>query len=240
MRNVVLAAITLMAVAAPAHAQMQWRDRGFVNVNFLGQPASRDVTATGSFDLYDEVATFEAPREIGGGFVFDLSGGVKVWRNLAVGLGYSRFSNTSPATVTASIPDPFVTDSPHVQTLDAGELEHSENAFHISAVWFWPVTDKIDVAVSAGPSFFNVDDESVVISEANVAPGTPTVTGVDRVSDSETGVGINLGVDVTYLVTPRIGAGVLLRYAGASVDLPGIDGLDVGGFHLGAGIRVRF
>jgi hypothetical protein len=238
MRNVVLAAAIALAVAAPAQAQMVWQDRGYVNVNGLVQTVSRDVSATGSFDLYDEVATFQAPREIGGGAVLDLSGGYKVWRNLAIGLGYSRFSNTDNVTVTAQIPDPILFDSPNQQTLSAGDLEHSESAVHVSAVWFWPVTDKIDVAVSAGPSFFTVKQTSV--TSITVQPNTSVATGVNISNVKESGTGGHVGLDVTYLLTPRIGAGVLLRYAGTSVDLPGADGLGVGGFQLGLGARLRF
>jgi len=49
------------------------------------------------------------------------------------------------------------------------------------------------------------------------------------------------GLDVTYLVTPRYGAGVLLRYTRGSIDIEGAtDSLAVGGFQIGAGLRVRF
>jgi outer membrane protein with beta-barrel domain len=238
MKNV-LGVITLVLAAAPAHAQtMQWQDRGFANVNILAQPQSRNVTVSSSFDLYDEPATVEGPRKIGGGAVFDVSGGYRVWRNLAVGLGYSYFADSSNVTATARIPDPLVFDQPVQQDLNAGKLDHSENAVHISAVWFWPVTDKIDVALSAGPSIFNVSDRGV--SGVTVQPNTSIATGVITDKASETGIGINAGVDVTYLVTRKIGAGVLLRYAGSSVDLPTVQSLNVGGFQIGAGLRYRF
>jgi hypothetical protein len=238
MRNVVLGAALVFAVAGPAQAQMVWTDRGYANLNGLLQTASRDVSASGSFDLYEEVATFDAPREIGSGMVVDLSGGYKVWRNLAIGLGYSRFSNTDNVTVTARIPDPIVFDSPNEQTLSAGDLEHSESAVHLSAVWFYPVTDKIDVAFSAGPSFFTVKETHV--TAVTVQSNTSIVSGVSVGNAKESGTGLHAGVDMTYLVTPRIGAGVLLRYAGTSVDLPGAEDTGVGGFQLGVGVRVRF
>lgn len=235
----VLGIIALVLAATPAHAQMmQWQDRGYANVNILAQPQSRNVTASSTFELYGEQATVDGPRKIGGGPVFDLSGGYRVWRNLAVGLGYSHFADSSNVTVTARIPDPLVFDNPVQQDLNAGKLDHSENAVHISAVWFWPVTDKIDVALSAGPSIFNVSDQGV--SGVTVQPNTSIATGVTTSKDSETGVGVNLGVDVTYLITPKIGAGVLMRYAGASVDLPTVDSLKVGGFQIGVGGRYRF
>jgi hypothetical protein len=238
MKASVLGVIALVLTAAPAYAQMQWQDRGFANVNVLAQPQSRDVTVTSTFSLYDETATATGPRKIGGGGVFDISGGYRVWRNLAIGLGYSHFSDSSGVNVTASIPDPLVFDSPNVQQLDAGKLDHSENAVHISAVWFWPVTDKIDVAVSAGPTIFNVSDQG--ITGVTVQPNTSIATGVTTDKASETALGVNLGVDVTYLVTKKIGAGLLMRYAGSSVDLPWVDSLDVGGFQIGAGLRYRF
>jgi hypothetical protein len=234
----VLGVIALVLAAAPAYAQMQWQDRGFANINVLAQPQSRDVTVSSTFTLYDEAATVTGPRKIGGGAVFDLSGGYRVWRNLAVGIGYSHFSDSSDVTVTARIPDPLVFDQPVQQDLNAGSLDHSENAVHFSAVWFWPVTDKIDVAISAGPSVFNVSDQGV--TGVTVQPNTSIATGVTTDKASETGIGVNAGVDVTYLVTRKIGAGLLLRYAGSSVDLPTVDSLSVGGFQIGAGLRYRF
>jgi hypothetical protein len=188
--------------------------------------------------LYDEDLTVTGPRKIGGGAVFDLSGGYRVWSNLAVGIGYSRFSDSSNVTVTAAVPDPLISDQPLVQQFDAGRLDHAENAVHLSAVWFWPVTDKIDVAASAGPSIFTVSDQAV--TGVTVQPNTSIATGITTSKDSKTGVGINAGVDVTYLVTRKIGAGFLLRYAGASVDLPTVDSLKVGGLQVGVGARYRF
>ena len=41
------------------------------------------------------------------------------------------------------------------------------------------------------------------------------------------------------MVTRRIGAGALLRYAAASGEIAGVS-VDVGGLQVGAGVRVRF
>lgn len=239
MRNVVWAAALTLAAAAPAQAQMSWQDQIFANVNLLLQPVSRDANLNGDFPLYGELGTFEGPRQIGGGAVFDLAGGARVWRNLAVGLGFSRFGNSNAVSLTASVPDPAVYDSPVEQALSAGELDHSETAVHISAVWVWPYTDKIDIAVFAGPSIFSVNHQTV--SAIDVVENTSTVAGVTTAEVSETAVGVHLGADVSYMITPRYGAGVVLRYAGASVDVPGLDdSLGVGGVQLGVGFRLRF
>jgi hypothetical protein len=136
------------------------------------------------------------------------------------------------------VPDPVVFDSPVEQTLSAGELDHSETAVHISAVWFWPYSDKIDVALFAGPSIVSVNHQTV--TGVTVIENTATADGVTTAEASETAVGIHIGADFSYMFTPRYGAGVLLRYVGGSVDVPGVDSLGVGGFQLGAGVRVRF
>ena len=76
--------------AAPAHAQMAWTDRGFVNVSFGVQGGSRDLATSSTFTIYDENATIETTQNVGGGAFFDAAGGYKVWRNLAVGIGFTR------------------------------------------------------------------------------------------------------------------------------------------------------
>jgi hypothetical protein len=73
---------------------------------------------------------------------------------------------------------------------------------------------------------------------ADVSLGSVAVQSV-----KDTGVGFNIGVDGTYLFTDRIGGGIVLRYTGGSVDLDsdaGTVSLDVGGFQIGFGLRVRF
>lgn len=238
MKHVLGLIVLLLVGAAPAQAQMRWLDHAFVNFNVLAQPQSRNVTVSSNFDLYEELATVSGPRKIGGGPVVDVSAGTRVWHNVAAALGYSYFSDSSSVNLTARIPDPLLFDQPHEQSLSTGKLDHIEHGIHLSAVWFWPVTDKIDVALSAGPSVFNVSDEGV--TSVTVQPNTSTVTGVTTGKASRTGAGFNAGVDVTYLVTRKMGAGFLLRYAGGSVDLPTVRSLNVGGFQTGVGFRYRF
>lgn len=238
MKNVLAIIVLSLAAAAPAQAQMRWLDHAFVNVNVLAQPQSHNVNVNSTFDLYDEQAVVRGSRKIGGGAGLDISAGQRVWHNVAVGLGYSHFSDSSSPTVTAQIPDPAVFDEPHQQDLSAGKLTHTEHGIHFSAIWFWPVTDKIDVAFSAGPSIFKVTDRNV--TGVTVQTNTSTATGVTTATASETAAGVNAGVDVTYLITHKIGAGFVMRYAGSSVDLPGAGSVKVGGFQTGVGLRWRF
>jgi hypothetical protein len=236
-RNLVMAML-IAAGAADASAQTQPPPAGlgFLNVNFGGQPGSHDVGTSQSFPLYGETATFTSAQENGSGALFDITAGYKIRPSFGAAVGFSNFKNTSDAAVATSIPDPLITDRPLAATSTVPDLEHSERGIHLQAVWFLPVTDKIDVALSAGPSFFMVKQDVVSMT---VTPGTQTANFTPT-AEKKTGIGANIGVDGTYLITRNFGAGVFVRFAGAKVDLPSVDGLGVGGFQAGAGVRVRF
>lgn len=240
MKAGILSVALCAAFALPAQAQTTtWNDKGFVNVNVGLQGGSRTLATATTFDLYEEAATVSTAQEVGGGGLFDLSAGYKVWTNLALGVGYSRTSSSEDAVLTGSVPDPVFFDRPRPVTATVGDLSYSENAIHLLAVWMIPITEEIDVALSAGPTIFNISQDlpgSFTVTE----PG-PTVGNVAVTSVKETAVGINLGVDVTYMITPRFGVGGLARFTRGSVDLEGAsESLTVGGFQIGGGLRVRF
>jgi len=232
--------LAFCAFAAPrAYAQMKWTDKGFANINIGGQSGSHDVTTTTTFTLYEEDGHITTAQKTGGGFLFDVNGGYKVWSNLVVAVGYTFMSDSTDGTVTASIPDPAVFDHPRTVNTTADNLKHTENALNFMGVWMVPVTDKVDVGISFGPTVFFVKQElpdTIQVTE----PG-PTVTGLTKKDLSKTAGGINLGVDVTYLLTKKMGVGGILRYTHGSVDLDGAsDSLTVGGFQIGIGGRYRF
>lgn len=226
-------------MAATAHAQMTWTDQGFVNASLGIQSGSRTLNTSSIFESLDEQARLDTTQDVDGGMFLDISAGYKVWRNLAAAIGFSRMKSDSDVTFNAAIPDPVATDRLRTVSASAAGAEHKEQAFHLMGVWMMPVTDKIDVGFSAGPSIFQVSQD-VPTAITTAEPG-PTVTGTTVTSVDKTTVGLNLGVDATYLVTPDIGAGLLVRYTRGSADLPGAtDKLTVGGFQIGVGVRYRF
>ena len=234
--SVVLAALG----SAPAFAQgLTWTDRGFLNVNFGVQEVSRSIDAESTFSLYGEEGRLSSTQPVDGGGFFDFSVGYKVWRNLAVGIGYSRVKSDADVSLAASVPDPNFFDRPRAVTGSASEAEHSENAIHLQGTWMMPVTDKIDLGLSFGPTIFTAKQEipvSIAVSEPGGAISSTEIASVDK-----TTVGINFGVDFNYLFTPRIGAGVLARYTWGSMDLESAgESLTLGGFQIGAGVRIRF
>ena len=227
------------AIAPNAAAQMTWTDKGFVNVSFGGQAGSSSLTTSTPFEIYDETGSVASSQDVGGGGFFDVSAGYKVWENLAVGLGFTHTGSNSNADITASVPSPDVFGQLRQVSASATDLKHSENVIHFIGTWMVPVTDKVDVGVSAGPSIFRV--KQALPSGVSVSEPGPTVSSVSVSDVNSTSVGINLGVDVTYLLTKRWGVGGLARYTWGSSDLEGAsDNVTAGGFQIGGGVRMRF
>jgi Outer membrane protein beta-barrel domain len=230
---------TSALLAHPAHAQMQWTDKGFFNASLGAQAPSQELVTNTTFEIYGETASQIASQDVGGGLYFDFSGGYKVWKNLAVGVGIAFASSTSDLIVNAQIPDPDFFDRPRSVSTTLTDAKHSQTAINLTGTWMMPVTDKVDVGFQFGPTIFLVSQD--VPGTLQVAEPGPTVTSAALIKDDHTTVGIHFGVDATYLITPRYGAGVLVRYSVGSVDIVGSsDGLTVGGFQIAFGGRVRF
>jgi hypothetical protein len=238
MMTAVILALCLCAAPRVASAQtMQWTDKGFVTVNAGGQAGSHELRDSVTFPLYGQNAVVETAQGISGGAFFDFGAAYRVWgNNVLAGVSYSRTSSDSDVAIAASIPDPVVTNNPRsVQTSQSG-ADHAENAIHLNLIWMMPVANKIDVGFFAGPTIFTVQQDTV--TSLTVTEPVPTVSApLDSVS--KTTVGLNLGVDLQYMVTPRWGVGGLARYSWGSADFDG-DSLTLGGLQLGGGVRFRF
>lgn len=238
---ILVAALILTGAAREASAQMlQSTDRAFAGVSFGSQAKSRTFTTSGSQPLYDETATFESSVSIGSAGIVDVSAGVRVWKNVAIGAGWSEYNDTSAGALTASIPDPLFFDSPHADSAPGSGLKHEEQQIHVSAYWLQPVTDRLDVSLYAGPTFFSVKQD--LLTGITVATGGTTIASVTESTLDESTVGYHVGIDLRYLIIKNAGLGVFARYAGGSVDTTLIDAgtMDLGGFQYGVGLRVRF
>jgi len=230
-----------LIAASPAAAQGPLYG-GFLNVNFGVQATSRTLDEGSTFVLYEETGTVEGTREVGAGPLFDLSGAFRVWNNVLVGVAYSRFSDKGDLVLDARVPDPLHFDRPRAATLTLADAAHTEHAFHVQVLYALPLTEKLDLTFGGGPSFFALSQD--VLDELTATEGsTLTVTGTPA-SVSESAVGYNLGADLAYLFTDRVGAGVFARYSEATVDMSAGEGVTrdvkVGGFQLGGGLRFRF
>jgi hypothetical protein len=232
------------ATSAAAQALPSWTDRGFVNVNVGTQTEDRRSDVTGSFPIYGETASYEASFTSGKGRIFDLSGGVRVFGNFAVALGYTRYHDSYDSTITGMVPDPLVFDIPHAVSLPLPGLERTESGVHLSAVFALPLHERLEVMVFAGPSFIALDQN--LLGSVSVVPGGTALDNPTTATVSGTGNGGHIGLDVSYVAFRTaglgIGVGVFLRQSSATVDAPEVDSgeVKVGGFNYGIGARLRF
>ena len=151
-------------------------DKGFLNVNLGVQGGSRTLATSTEFPMSDETAHVQSTQDVGGGAFFDVSAGYKVWRNLALGGGFSRTGSDADVTVTASIPDPDFTDRPRSVNASLAGAEHSEFVIYLTGTWMVPITDKADVGLSFGPAIFNVGQDVPIIEASDITEPGPTVT----------------------------------------------------------------
>jgi len=196
----VLIPAALLAGPRPAAAQAQAASDGemFLNLNAGIQPQQRHVTTTHSFTVYDEAATVTSSQPIEGGPMFDVTAGYRVKPNFAVAVGVSLFSTTGTSSLQAAIPDPIFTDRPRITGATTTGLHHIEVGVHLQAVWFFPVTERIDVALSAGPSLFRLSQEL-----------TPTVTVPAGIGMIEAADAMVKTANVVFVGWQKVDAGLV-------------------------------
>ena len=238
---IILVGVLLSGAVRESSAQMlQSTDRVFAGVSFGAQTKARTFTASGSQPLYDETATFESSVGIGSDRLIDISAGVRVWKNVALGAGWASYSDSGTATLNASIPDPLFFDTPHARSASEPGMEHDEQQINLSVYWLQPVTDRVDVSLYAGPTFFSVTQD--LLTGITVPSGGTTIGAVTKTTLDESTIGVHFGVDVRYLVLENVGAGAFVRYTSGKLDTTLVDGgsMDLGGFQYGVGLRLRF
>lgn len=239
------AALAAVIVCFPHAALAQgavWTDRGYLNLGGWYQPQSPSFAATVrpiDFAEASVVDTSYRTRSIPG---FEASGGLRVWRNLAVGAGVSLFSKNGSGAMTARVPHPFFFNQPRTITGDAAGLARGETAVHVQATWLLPLRQHWDLAIAAGPSWFSVNQD--LIADVTVTQTYPYDTaafaGATTVRRSHAAAGFNAGADLTHRLRPRVGIGFGASFSRAAVRLDDNTSVDAGGAHVGGGIRFRF
>jgi len=259
MKKVVVFAVSMLVAlsASDAAAQLSapWTDRGYLNLNVGFESVSGELADATTFSIYDETGTLSVAQPIDSGSFFDLSAGGRVWRNVSIGIGFHQGSTHSEAAVAGSVPHPVFFNRNRPIAFSVGDLSRMERAVHLQFGYMLPVTDRINVHLLVGPSFFKLRQD--VVSEIVVAegPNNDTVTATGTVAERvDSPTGFNIGADVAYTVYQsgpmKVGVGMFLRYSAASADVELIRftgqaqghvvDSDVGGLQVGFGGRFRF
>ncbi len=245
-RIAALAAGVCLLGSTAATAQTTEPGNFFFNLSAGAQTQSHSLTSTSTFPIYNQTASANIAQTVDGGPFFYLSVGARVWGDIGLALGFSSFKDANTLNGSASIPHPVFFNRPVTTTFTAGS-NHSEQNIYIAAVWFYELSDRIDVAFSAGPSFTRVKQS--VLSNIVVPAGSQDAFPVIEEQRGWATGGI-VGLDATYLLTANgysvagynvhPGIGIFLRYNGGSATLDSGADVDAGGFQAGAGLRFRF
>ena len=243
-----LAASMLMLWATPGEAQVRRaprEPRGFVAVNG-GVQGGASLTDTFTFEQYAEDGTVRAEYPGKTATLLDVSAGMRVWRRIGIGAGLTRTASSTDATVRADVPHPFFLDRPRTVEGRATDMSRGETGVHVQLYWEPRMTGRLRVRLFAGPSWIDVRQDLVDgVDVDEVYPyDETTFRGARTRQASASGPGGHAGADLSWMVTRRLGAGVLVRYTAASVDLNASAARavssDAGGIQAGAGVRLLF
>ncbi len=230
----IIVLITGFALAGASGAAAQTADpKAYVDLNIAGQTQSVTLATSSTFSLFGETGGTSTNQTVGKGLVFDAGAGYRIRENLAIGAMVSVFTRSPAGSVSVTTPDPLAFGAFTVVSTSP-QLTQTEVGTHVKVVYFVRVIDKMDVAISAGPSFVHVSKD---IASASVVNGTAQIAVATQTGMA---IGAHGGLDVNYLFTPQLGGGIFARYIAAQVDLPAALGVKVGGFQAGLGLRVRF
>lgn len=220
--------------------------KGFFSINGIYQVTTNDFDDGATFRENAEDGRYDTDYTVKGGPAVDVAGGMRLWRNLAVGAGVTRFSRSTPVALSGSIPHPFFFSRPRTISGEIANLKREELAVHVQARGVMPVGRRLQVMVFGGPSFFQVKQGVVTdFTYQDTYPyDTATFASAETTTAKESKLGFNAGGDVAFFFTRRLGVGVSAQFSGTEIDVPSASGqtqtVRIGGLQAGGGLRVRF
>jgi hypothetical protein len=241
----ILALLTL-GTARPAVAQTNtWPERVWVSVSGGVQPTTNSFADAFDLPLYVEQEHVAITYPVKSGAVIAASGGYRVWKRLTIGFGVTRYNQHGSSSVTAELPHPFF-DNQFRHVEGSVDTTRTEVGGHLLIGWMLPLSDRLRVIVTAGPSVLSVGQTlvtGVLFSEA-FPYDTATFTGASTTNSTVTATGFNAGADVFWMFSRRIGAGGLVQVTRARAKENAGNGrtlsIDAGGAQVGGGLRFVF
>lgn len=246
MRRLFLVGAFLAATVTTAAAQDRiWSERLWISVSGGMQSAGSAFGDTFERPLYTETERAEVDYPVNAGAVLAASGGYRVWKRFTVGAGVTRYSQRGDATVEARLPHPFF-DAQFREVSGTTSALRGETSAHLLLGWMQPLSNRLRVILTAGPSYVTV--EQTLVTEVQYSEAYPydtaTFTGAKTRRASQGASGFNAGADLTWVFTPRLGAGAMIQFTRARARLNAGDNrtiaVDAGGLQAGAGVRLFF
>lgn len=239
-------ATLVLGQARPAVAQAPaWPEKIWVSVSGGIQPAANSFSDAFDVPLYAENEKISIDYPVKGGALIAARGGYRVWKRLAIGIGVTRYNRRAQAVVDAQLPHPFFDNQ--LRPIDGTtSVTRRELGAHVLVGWMMPLTDRLRVLVTAGPSVLSVRHTLVTgVEFTETYPyDTAAFKGATTNDATASATGFNAGADVFWMFSRRIGAGGLVQVTRARARLPAGSGrtvsVDAGGAQAAAGLRLVF
>jgi Outer membrane protein beta-barrel domain len=249
MHRVVAAAIVLLLCSARSvFAQgADWPERVWIGVNGGMQTAPSRVSDTFSVQQFVEAEQIDVRFPAKAGPLVSVNGGYRLWRRLGAGVGVTHVTTRGTASITAQIPHPFFFNQ-FRQVQGTSELSHTESSVDAFAAYLLPLSDRLRLIVSGGPSAVSVNQ--VMVTGVQVSQDYPYDTAsfasATMSTSKKTVAGVNGGADVFWMFSQHLAAGALVHATHARVNTsrgagtPANVQVTAGGVQAGAGIRFLF
>jgi Outer membrane protein beta-barrel domain len=239
MMSLIAGLLVTFASGASAQTLVPQPESGpFFNVGVGGQPQTRSFGSSGTFTSFNETGRFDLTQNVGSGFFFDVGGGFQFTKHLGAGVSVWTVRSKSAISAAATIPDPvFFGRFTTVKAEPDSDKRQTTLGINLSVIYTQPVGQRLDVAVSLGPTIIR---NRLDVGSVAIAPNSQTVTISTESQSKTTAKAGNLGFDITYRVNEMYNVGLFARYAGGEVDMPSVKALKVGGVQVGGLFRYRF
>jgi hypothetical protein len=217
-----------------------------ISLNAGYQTTETSFEQTRTFEEYYEQGSLSLSRTVPAAPVYNAGVMVRVWRGLEFGLAGSYLTDTGGGAVTAQMPHPFYFDRDRTISGEADRVDRTETAGHVQIGWMLPITNWLEITLSAGPTVVVVEQAFVTsVAYTDSYPfDTAAFDGAVTERVRDTAVGYNAALDLTWRFSSHFGLGGEIRYSRATEDLEPSGGdpvsIRTGGLHAGGGIRLVF
>jgi len=238
--------VVVPAGATPASAQSRSQPRVEISANVGALTGASTFEGSHSFNSNgNETATLTVEHGVKTPVAFNVGGAVRIVRQMWLGVQYAVTEMKPSASISGAIPHPVLFNAPRTVEGSTNDVAHNERNLHVDVMYALPVGG-VDVKIMGGPTFFNLEQDFVsAVALTETYPfDTATLASATKKQLSQSAVGFNAGVDVSYPLLSTVGVGGLIRYSSADVkfDDPAVgqQTAKAGGIEAVAGVRLRF
>ena len=233
----------LLGFAGRSFAQDAPHDRVRIVIGTAGnQPLSTFVESFARTRNL-ESAPITADLTVSRSPVLDAGARIRFWRANSVGAVAFYGSGSASGTVDAMLPHPFYFNQPR-EVKGPVSVDRRVAGLHLELVHTFDISRTVDVSAFGGPTFFWMDQD--VVSDVTFTESYPYDTAEFKSavvrSRKKSGVGANVGGDMTWHFSRVAGLAVQGRYVFSSVDLQIPDSsmvtLHASRIEVGAGLRL--